>query len=151
MRVSILNPLVFFFTSVESTLFFLHIIALFMNGIHRVLISGSEVFFAVLLSPVLDGFDQLSSFAALSTHTKQCCCRSISTTSRFYRNVPKNLGNARAAGAPSLNATAVLWRPPRGSKVFTSCNKTNFVGKEYVLSTCNPLCTETAHCKTWWQ
>ena len=39
-------------------------------------------FFAVLLSPVLDGFDQLTIKLHCCPLTKKCCCRLISTTSR---------------------------------------------------------------------
>ena len=71
--------------------------------------------FAVLLSPVLvqlDAFDQL---IKLLSH---CPCSQLTRQHQEERETYlwKNLGNTeiwtRAAGARSLNATAVLWRPP---------------------------------------
>ena len=72
-------------------------------------------FFAILLSPILDGFDQLLSFNALSF-----CCQ---LTRQHQEERDKNLSlkkswkrwesnPGRAAGVRSLSATAVLWRPP---------------------------------------
>ena len=45
--------------------------------------------------------------------SKQCGCRWITVTSNFSLKKFGNTGNrTRAAGVRSLNATAVLWRPP---------------------------------------
>ena len=73
-------------------------------------------FFAVLLLPVLVGFERLLSLGTVPLFLSSAAV----IESQWHQIFPwKKFGNTgiqtRAAGAQSLNATAVLWRPPRSN------------------------------------
>ena len=80
------------------------------SGRKHVASSVITLFFAILLSPVLDGFNYIK--PKHCPHSKQCGCWLIS------RRQQENLGNALtenrswAGWMGSMNATAVLCRPP---------------------------------------
>ena len=79
-------------------------------------------FFEALLSPVLDRFEWLLSLGTVH----QLSSAAVIESQHFFREKSRHFfcgkmsgakNRTRAAGVQSLNATAVLWRPPAAIKI----------------------------------